>query len=449
MKNCLGCGAPNEDTARFCNSCGRKFQDKTEEVQIVPVPVEKGVPVSAERIVTIIASYIAAYLFLAGTKGRYMWESLVIFALTVISVELINKDRARPAESWVWLFCFALCSVSYCFFLDDVWNDYQTAMFSIVFGVWWVLSRSGKLMEGKSGHLLPADAWSGFAVIPFKNYLLRFRTILSGVRSLRKEEKKGRSGRIWWTAAAALLCAWLFVCAAELLMEADSNFENMLGKLFDLFNFDLDSDMLANIIISIPFGCLGCGLILGCASDDRSNIDMRRERLCGRLSAIRRVPDSLWTGVICLFSVLYVTFFVLQGSYLFGAFAGKLPEGFVFAEYARQGFFELCRVMVVNSVLLWLATRMVSAEKKHEKVFMIACLVLLAESILFSIIAFSKLALYISVYGFTQLRMQSTWLVCVLLAACILWIYTLFTDRPVFRKWMFFGAVTLSILAVV
>ena len=451
MKNCMNCGELCEDKARFCSCCGYEFVPELPEAE-KPLPAqakEKApVPVTPGRIATVVMSYIAAYLFLAGIDGRYYWEALVIFALTVVSVELINKEKPRPAESWVWLACFAMCTVSYCFVIEDVWEDYQSVMLAIAFGVWWVLSRSGKLLEGKSGHLLPADAWSGFAVIPFKNYLLRFRTIVASMR-LMKSEKKQFTGKTWWTAAAAVACGLLLGRAVGLLMDADDTFYKMMGNIFDVFDFEWDDELFSNIFFSIPFGCLGSGLILGAAADDRSGVDFRRERLYRRLGAIRRVPESLWMWVIGMFSALYVAFFILQGSYMFGAFTGTLPEGFIVAEYARQGFFELCKVMVVNAAVLWLATRMVTDEIKNEKLFKIFCLVLLAESILFSVIAFSKLALYISIYGFTPLRLQSTWLVCVLFAACVMWGYTIITDRPAFRKWMIFSAVSFSILAII
>ena len=451
MKICTNCGTQNDGIAVFCSCCGGAMATGQEEKKLSGnEKIIKSAEVSRERIIAVVLSYIAAYLFVRGTgEFRYSWGALAVFALVVIAVELVNRGRPRAPESFVWLGCFALCTVSFCFGITDVWESPFTSVFAVIFGVWWVLSRSGKLLEGKSGHLLPADAWTGFAVLPFKNYLLRFRTIVSGIRSLPKEKNEEHSGRIWWTVGACAACVLLLFRAASLLSAADSAFDSMLGNIWKRLHFNIDREVFGYLFASIPLGCLGCGLILAGASEDRSGIDMRRERLCRRLESARRVPEGLWIAVICLFSVLYAAFFALQGSYLFGAFVGNLPEGFIVSEYARQGFFELCRVMVVNSVLLWLATRMVTPEPKHEKGFKTVCLVLLAESVLFAVIAFSKLMLYISSFGFTPLRLQSTWLVCVLFAACVLWGYSIITDRPVFRKWMIFGAVSLSILAVV
>ena len=126
----------------------------------------------------------------------------------------------------------------------------------------------------------------------------------------------------------------------------------------------------------------------------------------------------------------------------------NLPEGFIISQYAREGFFELCKVIAVNFSVLWLATRMVTDETKNSASFLWSCLIFLAESMLFAIIAFSKLYLYIHTFGFTPLRLQSTWLVCVCFAGCAFWMWSLVTGNKSFRKWVIFSAVTLCLLCV-
>ena len=77
------------------------------------------------------------------------------------------------------------------------------------------------------------------------------------------------------------------------------------------------------------------------------------------------------------------------------------------------------------------------------------CTVLLAQSILLAVTALSKLALYIACFGFTPLRLQSSWLVCVLLAGCAAWLVSLWTARRTCRAWLLFSGVTLALLCLV
>ena len=50
--------------------------------------------------------------------------------------------------------------------------------------------------------------------------------------------------------------------------------------------------------------------------------------------------------VLCLVSVSY--------THLFGLFLGKmqLPEGYTYAQYAREGFFQLLAVSILNLILV-------------------------------------------------------------------------------------------------
>ena len=95
-----------------------------------------------------------------------------------------------------------------------------------------------------------------------------------------------------------------------------------------------------------------------------------------------------------------------------------------------------------------MATRTANEEIKGSKGFKISTVAFLAESMLFAVIAISKLALYISSYGITPLRLQSSWFAAVLFAACALWMYSILTGKKVFKYWMYFGAISLAIMCI-
>ena len=107
--------------------------------------------------------------------------------------------------------------------------------------------------------------------------------------------------------------------------------------------------------------------------------------------------------------------------------------------------------MTLNFVLLWLVTRMSEADaaghKTSNKLLKASCLLLLAESLLFAVIAASKILLYISNFGFTSKRIQSLWLVGVLAAACLAWGIHLFSGKKTMKPWMMLSAGTLCVLA--
>ena len=63
-------------------------------------------------------------------------------------------------------------------------------MFLHLFGVYWLLCRSGRLSMGESSTLLPLDALDGFVVIPFKYFFLRIRTVWYALTHLRSSGQK-------------------------------------------------------------------------------------------------------------------------------------------------------------------------------------------------------------------------------------------------------------------
>jgi len=406
-------------------------------------------------------SYIMAFTYIMWTDlfGNGGDERKLFLALTaaliILMTELLNRGRQRPAENWIWLACFLAPVAGSIAGRDAVWDTEQLGLFIHIFAVWWIISRSGILLDGESGHLLPADALNGFVTVPFGHFFLRIRTVFSSIAALSRRDRPRRRISLW-TAAALAVSAYLLIEAAGLLLSADSVFRSrfmLLGewiqKAADLISSVFNDMFFLRFAFSIPVGCWLYGLIAGSARTGRDLPERQKAGILRFLNSIKKVPSSVWIFATGAFTLLYAAFFILQGSYLFGAFTGHLPEGFIVSQYAREGFFELCRVIAVNFTVLWLVTRMALPQSGNSRALLVCCILLLAESMLFSVIAFSKLFLYIHIFGFTPLRLQSTWLVTVCFAGCVLWTWSLLTGAKTFRKWMIFGAVTLSALCLV
>lgn len=419
-----------------------------------PVFPEKP-PFSASKMEKILAlcMYPVAYFYLrahwnadAGSTWTY-YLFLAVFACAFCSMAvLLCRPEKTPWESWVWLGSAGVILAAKLLGRGQVWGDVYPALFVHVFAVYWVLSRSGRLLEGRSGHLLPLDALDGFVIFPFRHFFLRIRSAAACFPRHEKGKPSTAPGAVVLIVLAVLAAFGLLCAAAELLSAADDRFSSLVSGALAWLQSLLDGAVLARILFSLPVGAYLFGLLAGTARENPDALRARGEKTAGSLAAMRRIPNLVWTLALAVFAALYFIFFWIQGTYLFGAFSRTLPEGFTVAEYARQGFFELCRVMALNLALLWLVTRSSSVPPRQNRPVLILSTVLLAESMLLAIVALSKLALYISCFGFTPLRLQSTWLACVLLCACACALYSLWTGRRSMRAWMVFGAVTLALL---
>ena len=386
--------------------------------------------------------YLPAYLYLqSGT-----WCFPVFCALFCAMAKWFYRDTPRADESWFWLGCLAVTALAATFGENRVWEGY-TPLFTHAFAVYYVLCRSGRLLEGESGHLLPLDALFGLIVFPFRHLFLRVRVVSFALTHRKTGEEKRPAA---WAAMAvgALLALGLLALAVRELSGADAAFDAWTQKLLGLLQLRVDGQTLWNVLLSLPVGAYLFGLIAGTGRETLESVRARGERVNAAIASLRRVPVVIWTAALGVFAALYLTFFGLQAGYLFGAFVKMIPDGYTIAEYARQGFFSLCRVMAVNFALLWLVTRACVKPVREEKPLLVLCAVLLCQSLVFAIIAASKLYLYISSYGFTPRRLQSAWLIVVLAAGTVCALYSLVTGKKSVRYWMLFSAATLMLLSL-
>ena len=114
------------------------------------------------------------------------------------------------------------------------------------------------------------------------------------------------------------------------------------------------------------------------------------------------IESSIILGAVDL---LFLTFVILQFTYLFGGTENITLEGFTYSEYARRGFFELVAVAVISLGLFYLLSQETNREGKAQKwLFSGLGLLLVAQVGVILVSAHTRLSLYEAVYGFTRLR---------------------------------------------
>ena len=409
------------------------------------VNAEKAVSFRRRELACALLLYPAAYLYTLAMGGPWwkLWFGLFVLAFVALG-EGINRGRPRMAESWVWLGCLLLITLCVVTGRGRAWGDLSTLL-AHPLAVWWLLSRSGALLEGESGHLLPLDAINGFIRIPFGNFFLRLRCLGQGLQDWRR----GRSGRLWAALLAVAAALVLLNWAAASLARADVLFGALAENILKFFRFNLGEgfvNFVVRLLLSLPIGAWLFGLIAGSARVEGDKLRAQAAAVNGFLPRLRLVPSRVWTICMGAFGLLYLLFFAVQFRYLFGAFTRTLPEGFIVSQYAREGFFELCRVMGINFSLLYLVSRSGARPIREDRAQQICCTVLLAAGMVFAVIAFSKLGLYISCFGFTPRRLQSCWLVLVLFAGSAACLYSLWSGKKSFKAWLMFAAISLALL---
>lgn len=224
------------------------------------------------------------------------------------------------------------------------------------------------------------------------------------------EGQSTKSGFPWKTvaiSAAAALPLLIFVIA--MLSSADAVFNNMWADVlkplkpnkawFGIF-------LLTVLIFFLAYGLINYLLRFSFSSEEK------KYKKYSPVSAIT-------VGI--MLDIIYIMFSVIQILYLFiGNFA--LPEGYTYAEYAREGFFQLLFICVMNLVLVLIGNSLFNENKILKIVLTVTCI---CTYIMTASSAF-RMILYIRYYYFTFLRLLVLWalaVVAVLLATLILHIW--------------------------
>ncbi len=115
--------------------------------------------------------------------------------------------------------------------------------------------------------------------------------------------------------------------------------------------------------------------------------------------------STICITVLSLISCVYLIFVVIQFAYLFGGLTYSLPEGYTYAEYAREGFSQLVWVTILNLVILLLVTVFQSRKNTPSKrVIQSLNSLLVVFTVVILVSAFFRMSLYEAAYGYTYLR---------------------------------------------
>ena len=371
---------------------------------------------------------------------------LMIFVSGFIAAgEILHHKEKISFESVLWLIAEVAVAIAFSFELSHVWKGFHLLLFLHLFAPYWLLTRGKRLSEGdKTSHMFFWDGLTAFFILPFKNFHLMLSSIISTFTG-KPGDKKGHGIRVALAVGAVILGLILLIIALALLSSADERFGKALDSFWKALGIVWNFELFVKLFLTFFIASYVYGMLGGSFRETKAQFGARSSGVLRLLERIKKVPPVIWFVFILLFSVFYVLFFVLQWTYFVGAFEQKLPEGYIYSDYAVRGLMELLGIMVVNFLLLWLATR----TSKKTSLIKVGGTILLLETILFAVVDFLKIYMYLKAYGFTPLRLQGIWLTSVLLFASVCMLISLLSGKKTARIWFIVSAVTMVGLAFV
>jgi len=277
----------------------------------------------------------------------------------------------------------------------------------------WHAYAAGTAISPIPGALTAADVLNQAVVVPASNagsWAAALKGLLRGKKSMTQ----------FIVAVVGVAVALpVIVLVVSLLTDADDNFNSWVDQVghsiadFDVWGF------LWKFCLAIPVAIYLFSLMYGNAHrmGTESITHERAARWSGAARKIAVAAVATPTAILCM---IYIMFFSAMGSSLFGAFTGTLPAEKTYADFARQGFFQLAIVAGINLAVLGFAYLFAKREETYPRSLRVIGTILSALTILLVVTAMSKMILYIDQYGLTRLRVYTLWFMGVLFIVFLL-----------------------------
>ncbi|MEI6578278.1 MAG: DUF4173 domain-containing protein [Eubacteriales bacterium] len=250
------------------------------------------------------------------------------------------------------------------------------------------------------------DFAGGFLGRPLMNLNKLFVITAKGSR-----DEKGKRF-VWRIMLGIIICVPLLAVILSLLSSADLAFENVMKKVTDFIGGSV-WEYLGKFILGFMAAIPLFGAFFAFRYKQKKG-SMKIPDIAGKLDHV--IAYTILT-VVC---AVYLFFLFVQFNYMFLAFRGELPGGFIYSDYARRGFFELVAIAAIN--LFILAVFYLFTTRKEGKISKVLKTYLLSLSFVTVIIiasAISKMVMYMQVFGLTQMRVYTSW-VMILIAVIFL-----------------------------
>lgn len=218
------------------------------------------------------------------------------------------------------------------------------------------------------------------------------RNLFKNLKFIKIDTNKEKNDKVINIIFGTIIGVFISGLILALLTSADAYFDKFLSSIVTNINVDFNLwYVIKGIIYFVILFVIGINLF------KNKEIDLKESKMS-------RVNKTVITTMLFIVNFVFVLFLISEISKLCGNFL-KVPKGYIYSSYAREGFFQLLFVTLINfGIILYLIykTNLVKEDKKVKYLV----LSLIAFSIFLIFNSYYRMFLYIGKFGFTNLRLQ-------------------------------------------
>lgn len=232
--------------------------------------------------------------------------------------------------------------------------------------------------------------------VSLENMFLVFKlfpkNLFKNLKFIKIDTKKEKNDKVINIIFGTIIGVFISGLILALLTSADAYFDKFLSSIVTNINVDFNLwYVIKGIIYFVILFVIGINLF-------------KNKEIALKESKMSNINKTVVTTMLFIVNFVFVLFLISEISKLCGNFL-KVPKGYIYSSYAREGFFQLLFVTLINfGIILYLIykTNLVKEDKK------VKCLVLslIAFSIFLIFNSYYRMFLYIGRFGFTNLRLQ-------------------------------------------
>jgi hypothetical protein len=331
-------------------------------------------------IALISATLTAIFHFLPGDRPFGIAFAVFVVSLAVGMVMLAGLAQ-KPLNRWsfVLLIPALLCALADALYSSPVVQAlaFIVSLTSLTFFAFWLT-----VPQIKFGHI--KSLWP---VMFIKETLWPVRSLSQALTGIKGDRRLGGVAIGVIVAIPFLLIFISIFSSADQLFS--KSFSGLLqGNDFGIYVFKTIRDLIVGIFF------------LASGSTMLSRLVEERKPADGG-SRAAGLDQTVYVTFLALINILFLVFVAFQFAYFFGGQAWVATQGITYADYARQGFFQLLFAAGLVFAITWALYWLTDMRQRWTKVL---TMVMIAQTGIIIVSALRRLLLYVEMYGLTLSR---------------------------------------------